>query len=174
MNSNISQLFKILYSLYETMLMVILMIYENLRKTRERIGLTQVEIAKKLNITKSAYCRYENELDIIPLKHLIAVCNIFNISLDYVFGFTDLKQYKNSLKEINLIKSGQRIKSFRKELKLTQKEMAEELKVARSIFYLYESSKYLISTHLLYDMSKTYKISADYLLGRIDKPKYLK
>ncbi len=149
------------------------MIYNNLRKIRERIGILQQEIANNLGVTKSAYCRYENEMDIIPLKHLIKVTKILNVSIDYVFDFTNNLQYKNISSEVDLVNSGKRLKDFRKEMGLTQKQLSEELNVARSIFYLYESGKYLISTHLLYDICKRYKISADYLLGRIDKPKYL-
>ena len=88
------------------------MLYERLKQTRERIGITQVDIAKTLEITKSGYCRFENEMDIIPLKHLIKVCNILDISLDYVFSFNDLKQYKNINKDIDLKIVGERLKKL--------------------------------------------------------------
>ena len=37
----------------------------------------------------------------------------------------------------------------------------------------YESGKFLIATPFLYTICKKYNISADYLLGKIDNPKYL-
>ena len=36
-----------------------------------------------------------------------------------------------------------------------------------------EKGKYLISIPFLYTICKKYNISADYLLGKIDNPKYL-
>ncbi len=38
----------------------------------------------------------------------------------------------------------------------------------------YELGINLIATPFLYSICKKYNISADYLLGKIDKPKYLK
>ena len=38
----------------------------------------------------------------------------------------------------------------------------------------YEKGKTLILTSFLYTICKKYNISADYLLGKIDEPKYLK
>ena len=37
----------------------------------------------------------------------------------------------------------------------------------------YEKGKYIIATTYLYQICKRYNISADYLLGKIDSPKYL-
>ncbi len=146
---------------------------ERLKIIREENEILQTQLAKKLNITKSAYCRYENELDIMPLKHLIATCDYLNVSIDYIFGFTN-DGYKYENKEINTIESGKRLKELRKELKFTQDKLADNLNVARTIISKYEKGEYLIATHTLYDICKKYKISADYLLGRIDEPKYLK
>ena len=147
---------------------VIKMLYERLKQTRTRIGITQVDIAKKLGITKSGYCRFENEMDTIPLKHLIKVCNILDISLDYVFSFNDLKQYKNINKEIDLKIIGQRLKDFRKENGLTQVELAKFLNTDHQAWSIYEKGKSLIGTPFLYSICKKYNVSADYLLGRIN------
>ena len=38
----------------------------------------------------------------------------------------------------------------------------------------YENKNRLISTSYFYSICKKYHISADYLLGKIDNPKYLK
>ena len=52
--------------------------FENrLKFIREREGIKQQDLAKKLKISKSTYSNYENERYIIPLKHLIHFCNIF-------------------------------------------------------------------------------------------------
>ena len=149
------------------------MIYNNLRKIRERIGISQRTLADLLNIKNTTYSHYETEGTIIPLKHLVTLCNYFNVSLDYIFNFTNIENYSNSKKELDLNLASTRLKEFRKENNLTQKDLANKLNVARTIITEYEKAHYLISLHALYTICKTYKISADYLLGRIDNPKYL-
>ena len=69
---------------------------------------------------------------------------------------------------------GKRLKEFRKENKLTQSKLATILNTAQPVITNYENGKHLIATPFLYTICKKYHISADYLLGKIDNPKYLK
>ena len=149
------------------------MLYERLRFIREQNEMTQTDLAKKLGLTKSGYCRYENETDIIPIKHLIIISDFFNVSLDYIFSFSNEIKYKKRYKSIDKIKSGTRLKEFRKQQKYTQEQLANKLNIARTIISKYEKGEYLIATHTLYTICKKYNISADYLLGKSDFPIYL-
>ncbi len=144
-----------------------------LKELRERIGLNFVEMGNILNISDSLYSRYEKEKQSIPLKHLNTLCNYFNVSIDYIFDFTNTKQYNNSKNEIDLILSGERLKMFRKSQKYTQEKLAILLNVARTIISKYEKGEFIIATHSLYTICKNYNISADYLLGKIDNPQIL-
>ncbi len=141
---------------------------ERLKDVRYDANLTQQEIAKKLNITKSAYARYENENDNFPIKQLVKVCKILKVSIDYLFDITDIKNYDDNHYLINAIKSGKRLKKFRADNSLTQQELAKIINVDRSVISKYESGKNLIATYVLYAICKKYNISADYLLGKID------
>ena len=134
---------------------------------------SQSFIAEKLNIKRSTYKEYELQNSIIPITHLNEFCNFFDISIDYILGLTNKKNYSNSPKEINKILSGQRIREFRKENKLTQKELAKFLNTDISLPSKYEKGIYPIATAYLYTICKKYNISADYLLGKIDRPKFL-
>ncbi len=67
-----------------------------------------------------------------------------------------------------------RLKEFRKENKLTQVKLAEILNIANGTIAEYERGTNIIATPFLYTICKNYNISADYLLGKIDEPKYLK
>ncbi len=67
-----------------------------------------------------------------------------------------------------------RLKEFRKEHKLTQLLLTKELNISRTTLANYECGTYPIATTFLYAICKKYKISADYLLGKIDEPKSLK
>ena len=122
---------------------------ERLKDARDEYNLIQEDIAIKLCITKSAYARYENENDNFPIKQLIKVCDILNISVD-----------------IEKVKT--RLKKIRKNNNLTQAKLANILNVHRSVITNYENGKHLIATPFLYTICKKYNISADYLLGRID------
>ena len=146
---------------------------ERLKRLRERMGKNQIDIANLLKIDRSQYGKYENEYTTIPIKHLNTLCNYFNISLDYIFSLTDNKQYNNSKNDINLLESGKRLKEFRKENKITQTKLADFLTTSFSNVSAYERSINIISTTFLYAICKKYNISADYLLGKIDSPKYL-
>lgn len=150
------------------------MIYgKRLRNLRENSCLTQRELAKSLNINEDALSHYEREYMIMPLKHLISLCDYFDVSLDYVFEFTDELKYSDSKKGYDKIESGKRLKEFRKENKLTQVKLASVLNTVHPVIVNYEKGKHLIATSFLYDLCKKYKVSADYLLGKIDSPKYL-
>ena len=149
--------------------MVIYMIYGNqLKSLRIREGITQQHLADLIKVDKSLYSRYEKEIQLIPIKHLITICNFFNVSLDFIFEFTYIKQYSN----IKFCNFDTNLKSFRKENKITQDKLANFLNTTHSVISDYERGRYLIATPFLYQICSKYHISADYLLGRIDEPKY--
>ena len=76
------------------------------------------------------------------------------------------------MKEINKIKSGQRLKGFRKENNLNQSKLANFLNTTFSTISSYERGINVINTNYLFTICSKYHISADYLLGKIDEPKY--
>ena len=98
---------------------------ERLKDTRDNLGLTQLDISKQLNISSSAYARYENENDIFPIKHLISVCDYLNISIDYALGLNDKAKYLNTKKSIDTKLASLRLKEFRKEYKITQNKLSK-------------------------------------------------
>ena len=155
--------------------MVIKMNYgQKVKELRERNGITQKELAKYLEIDAKLYSHYETEDRIIPCKHLYAISLYFNVSLDYLFGFTNIKNYETNKKlDINKGEVRIKLKELRKELKLTQIKLADILNTTQSVIAEYEKGKNLIATPFLYTICKKYNISADYLLGKIDNPKYL-
>ncbi|MBQ0017266.1 MAG: helix-turn-helix transcriptional regulator [Clostridiales bacterium] len=60
-------------------------VFEKLKELRKQKGLSQVEMAKVLNITQSTYNRYEKGLVEMNYISLIKVADFFNISLDELF-----------------------------------------------------------------------------------------
>ena len=147
---------------------------KRLKLIRENKNLNQKDIANILEITRGLYAQYEIADKIIPISHLNTISNYFNLSIDYLLDLNSKQKYPKSKKEIDIEKFSMRLKEFRKENKLTQEKLAKNLNTSHSVISSYESGKTLILTSFLYTICKKYNISADYLLGKIDEPKYLK
>ncbi len=138
---------------------------EKLKSIRDEKEITQEIIAKHLGIHKGLYSQYETEYSIIPLKHLITICDYFKVSMDYILNFSQTNNYNKLNMEMNKTKTGTRLKEFRKSQKLTQEKLAEILNTTHSVIADYERGRYLIATPFLYTICKNYHISADYMLG---------
>lgn len=146
---------------------------ERLKELRTQNNLTQKELADILKISRSTYKDYELQIKIIPIEHLINVADYFHISIDYLLDLTKIEIYQNT-KKYDKELSASRLKEFRKENQLTQEKLANILNTTHSMISNYENCKDIISTPFLYTICKKYNVSADYLLGKIDNPKYLK
>ncbi len=144
-----------------------------LKELRNEYNITQKEMADILGIKRSSYNQFEQQYDIIPINRLNQIANYFNVSIDYILNLNTIKSYDNNLKDLNNYIIKNRIKTLRKELKLTQIKMAEVLNTVQPVIANYENGKNLISTPFLYTLCKTYNISADYLLGKTNEPKYI-
>ena len=66
-------------------------IADRIRDLREDQDLNQTQIATLLNTSQTVYSRYErNERD-LPIDLLITLCKFYNVSADYILGFTNIK-----------------------------------------------------------------------------------
>lgn len=62
---------------------------QRIRDLREDNDMKQAEIAMILKTTQRVYSRYETGTNEMPIRHLITLCRYYNISADYILGFTD-------------------------------------------------------------------------------------
>lgn len=145
------------------------MFLKRIKDLRDKYDIIQKDLAKILGISKSTYSRWETDENIIPLNHLNDLCNYFKVSMDYMTGLTDEKQYKDTNTKLNKKIIGNRIKEFRKEKDLTQEELAEIIHTSHSTISSYENGKTMILTAFAFEISKKYNISLDYLVGRTNK-----
>ena len=65
---------------------------KRIRDLREDLDLTQSQIAKALHTTQGYYSKYELEKRALPIEHLITLCKLYNVSADYILGFTNEKK----------------------------------------------------------------------------------
>ena len=64
-----------------------------IRGLREDMDKTQQEIADVLGTSQTMYARYERGANELPIHHLITLCKYYNVSADYILGFTRKKNY---------------------------------------------------------------------------------
>ena len=57
-----------------------------LRALREDNDLTQQQVAQALGTSQTMYARYERGANELPVRHLITLCKLYNISADYLLG----------------------------------------------------------------------------------------
>lgn len=144
------------------------MIFKRLVSIRDEHDLSQKDVASILKVTQQTYSRYETEEKIMPIKHLNTFCNHFKVSIDYVLGLSNVRSYKNSKDNISKSKVGKRLKNFRSDNNLTQQKLAEELNTSHSTISAYENGKTLLLLAFAYGIATKYKVSVDWLYGRID------
>lgn len=57
-----------------------------IRELREDLGLKQSDVAKYLGTTQQVYSRYECGINEIPVRYIIALCDLYNVSADELLG----------------------------------------------------------------------------------------
>lgn len=128
----------------------------NLRKSRETLNLTQINLSKILNVDNSTISGWETGKDTIPLEKLINYANKFNYNLDYLFGISKNNNF-NTPYTVNLDSIGKKLKILRKKNKLTIEEVSNKLNTSKSTFWAYENGKILINTSFLFGLTNIFK-----------------
>jgi len=144
------------------------MLLARIKYLRDEYELNQIKTAALMGVSKSTYARWETDEAIVPLRHLNDLCNYFNVSMDYITGFTNKKNYDIIRKDLDKELIGKRLRKFRKSRNLTQEQLAKEINTSHSTISGYEHGKNMILTAFAYNIAKKYNISLDWLCGRID------
>lgn len=62
---------------------------DNLKLARKNKGLTQSEVAALMFMTQQQYSRFENGVFELNYGQILKLCEIFEITPNYLFGFED-------------------------------------------------------------------------------------
>lgn len=103
---------------------IIIMLSQRLKSSRKAKGLTQSELAKKVNTTKGTVSNYENGYSTPSNEMLVSLANALDVSADYLLGRTNnliLKEVKNEY-----VNETKEMENFKKIFKLMQKYGIEE------------------------------------------------
>ena len=68
------------------------MFHQRIRDLREDADLSQEKIAKVLCMSQQGYSKYETGENDIPTPILIALAEIYQTSIDYLLGLTDVQE----------------------------------------------------------------------------------
>lgn len=64
-------------------------IHERIRSLREDRDLNQTQVAQYLHTSQTVYSRYERNERTLPAEYLYELCRFYNVSADYILGFTN-------------------------------------------------------------------------------------
>lgn len=64
---------------------------QRMRNLREDSDRTQQNVADYLGTSQTMYARYERGANELPIRHLIALCELYNVSADYLLGLSNKK-----------------------------------------------------------------------------------
>lgn len=141
---------------------------EALRETRTYYDLTQDDIAKIMNISKSSISHYEKNDWIIPIKNLALLADHLNISIDYILKLTKVKNYNNSRKGIDLNTMSNRICEICSDLNYNNVQFAKYLNTSESNIRNYKKGIYPILTAFAVQMALKNHYSIDWIIGKSD------
>lgn len=64
-------------------------INEKLRACRLNMGLTQQQVAEKLDVTRQAVTKWESGESLPSTQNLVTLCRLYGVTLEYLTGGTD-------------------------------------------------------------------------------------
>ncbi len=65
------------------------MIADTIKLLRQQAGLTQSQLAKRLNITRSSVNAWEMGISVPSTQYLVDLADIFKVSTDYILGISN-------------------------------------------------------------------------------------
>ncbi|MGT2816076.1 helix-turn-helix domain-containing protein [Streptococcus intermedius] len=110
------------------------MFTERLKALRKEAGLTQKEIASKLNISQAAYAQWENGVKRPARENLTTLANILKTSTDYLLGNSDIKNPEDELSNVEILFRKTSKNMTPKQKEIFQKELLEFMEIRRKAF----------------------------------------
>lgn len=69
---------------------------QKIRDLRNDHDLSQLEVAQVLGTTKNQVGKYERGEQEMPIRHLLTLCEYYNVSADYILGLPEGLPYGHS------------------------------------------------------------------------------
>ena len=139
-------------------------IFKRIAGLRIDNDLTQNDIAKVLNISRSKYSKIEVGILDFDLETLSNFVNYFKVNIDYIYELSNNKDF-NYHNNINLKIIGNNIKEIRKTKKLSQEKICHDIGFSQSAYSRFELGNG-ITGYKLYLLAKYFNVSMDDLIEK--------
>lgn len=142
-----------------------------LKELREKAGMSQIMLAKSLNVGVGSVGMWESTTRIPPAKKLVMIADFFHVSTDYLLGRTDEPNTVNITYSPDAAQEGGdevcmlQLLNLREEKGKTQQEIAGFLGVTQQAYSRYERGTCELGYEALIKLAKYFDVSVDYLLG---------
>jgi transcriptional regulator with XRE-family HTH domain len=142
-----------------------------LRYIRQRGGLTQKQLAEQLSLASHAHVanleasRYSPSLGIVT-----AVARLFNVSTDYLLRDELPVEYQETSHRVHWqealvpVEFGDQLRLLRKELGISQLELAKQLGISRAFLSNVEGNRKGPNLDLVVKTAHVFHVTMDYLL----------
>ena len=139
-----------------------------LRLKEERIKhkMTQEQVAQFLGLSRGAYANIENEKRQCDIEVYIRLADLYNISVDYLLGRSNIRTYRGDKGGIEL----NRLKELRENAGLTQAKFGSLFNASQNTVSNWEKGNRRIDNERLVQFSKYFGVSVEYLLNCTDDP----
>ena len=137
-----------------------------LKKLREEHGVKQKDLALFLNITQATLSNWERGRHDIDSKSLIKLADYFNVTTDYILGFSKIQGLSPSIEQI----ADNRIKELRIKKGMKQSELSKVVNVRQTTVSNWENEVTEIDKRSLFALADYFNVTTDYLLGKSNNP----
>lgn len=139
------------------------MLGEKIAEQRKKLGLSQEELAEKLNISQKSISKYELGNRKPQYKVLVRMAEYFGVTTDYLLGVTDSTE--NEPESSVTRKFGNRLRELRVSEGITQFQMAVILDTSKSNISKYEAGTVEPGMEKINEIARFFKVTTDYLFG---------
>lgn len=138
--------------------------YSRISTERKRLGLNQSELADKIGISQKSISKYERGDRRPTYETLTAMSKLFNVSVDYLLGNTDIRN-SDEKSTIEILDMHSSINYFIEKKGLNYSDIATKLGININLLKEYISGNLLMPYNILISLSELCDISTDCLLG---------
>lgn len=142
------------------------MYLNNLKKLRNEKELTQEEISKVLDCSRSTYNNWERGIVMIPIDTADKLSIYYKVNLSCILGVDKTIEYNPKVKEMNYKKLLKNLANLKSNNKNTYDEIGSYIKCTGATCQRYFKGEFKIPIDRLILLSELYEINIDELCGK--------
>lgn len=139
------------------------MFAERLKELRKEKGITQIQFANDFHIANGTIGMWESGRREPDFETARRIADYFGTTVDYLLG----RDEKKLIPEVEVV--GMNIKELREQEGVSQKQLAEAVRLAQNTLSQFETGKREPDLSTTQRIADYFGVSVDYLLGRNDK-----